>query len=876
MASLNSTGSVSSTNVTASSSRRLSGLISGLDTDTLVQQLTMGTQNKINKQMQLKQSALWKQDAYREVISALQEFQDKYFNTSSSSDNIASTAFFNTASLVSDSPYLKVSGSASAAAGMAVTEISQLARQASLTTSYKASDAAVSGGTIQSEWTANAVAGTGLTLTYGGKDYAVKLDGDFLFDTGDAPAAIVDALNLEISRTDGLKGKVSLSLDGDGALHIQTAGEGESVALKDGGDALLKGFGLTKGAEGSDITGKGVQSAAFFTGTVKSGSTLELALDGETYVLSLPSGVSLPDDGDPKNLAKAMQAALNEAIKASDDLKNRVGVTLGEDNSLTFERTGGGSLAVTGGSQSLLKGLGLDNGDGTYAVTGQADRAELVKTHLQDVLAGATLTVSLNGVGRTVTFEESDRAAYADADGVKSYLQSKLNSLYGDGTVSVSLTAEGGLSLSAADPTSLLSVDSSSRTGVLGKSGALRMYAGETNRLNTKMMLSDVGADLNTDYGPLTTVAEGEETYGLKVNGKEYTFGYSTSIQKVIDTINNDPDANVTIRYSSTTDSFSAVAKTGGANSKVKIETLGNSNLAELLFGKDGDYAVQGGQDAKLKVSFDGDPSHAVEISRQENKFTMDGVQVELTAVTGEDVSADKPITFTAESKVDDLVEKMSDFVEDYNSMLTLINGMVSEKKPDDAEYAPLTDAQREEMSETQITSWEKKAKQGLMQGDSLLDSLSRHLRSAMTDMLSENRGALYQIGITSQNYSDQGKLTIDEDKLREALSSDPDKVASMFTGENGIADRLTSVIEDNIKTTGGSGALVRQAGLKNSTQVDQSFLTERIREYNTQIETLKTRLENEQETYYSKFTQLEQYLSTMNTQASWFSSASE
>ena len=122
-----------------------------------------------------------------------------------------------------------------------------------------------------------------------------------------------------------------------------------------------------------------------------------------------------------------------------------------------------------------------------------------------------------------------------------------------------------------------------------------------------------------------------------------------------------------------------------------------------------------------------------------------------------------------------------------------------------------------------------------------------------------------------ANDYSANGQLTIDEDTLKNALNNNPDKVASLFTSEDGIAARMQSVIDKNIKTTGGDGILIAKAGVDNSTKVDNSTLTKEVTDYNTKIKELKTLLATQQEQYYAKFTRLEQYLSNMNSQASLF-----
>ena len=136
---------------------------------------------------------------------------------------------------------------------------------------------------------------------------------------------------------------------------------------------------------------------------------------------------------------------------------------------------------------------------------------------------------------------------------------------------------------------------------------------------------------------------------------------------------------------------------------------------------------------------------------------------------------------------------------------------------------------------------------------------------------------ALYQIGIATKanDYSANGQLTIDETKLKDALNNDPDKVASLFTSEDGIAKKMQDVINKNIKTYGGDGILIAKAGVDNSTTVDDSALTKIVTDCNSKIKDLKTLLQTQQEQYYAKFTKLEQYLSQMNSQASLFTSSS-
>lgn len=880
-----STSSSSSLYATASSSKRLTGLMSGLDTDELVKHLTIGTQNKIDSANQKKQIATWQQEAYQALIKSISEFQTKYFNSSSSSSSILNASFFNSTSILNNySSYVNVSGSSTVAQNMQIGSITSLAKQASYVATNKVSSQAIQTGKIGENWVKSAVTGATMKITYEGKDYTLTVGSD---GNATKTADVLEDLNQQL-KDQGLRGDLEAKLNDDGSFTIASASH-KDVTVKSGSEALLSGLGLTAGsaATGSDA----VNEAYFKNHSIAAGSKLNLKLDAKDYVFTVSSAISLPvlsdsaSAEDKANYAKKLESALNDAVKTNTDLKDKISFSVTSDGIVSLS-AGGKSIEVVskGSSQNLLKGLGLSDNTSIFDNKDANGDLELYKTYLADSLSGSTLTFDLNGLSKSISFNESDISRFNNVidtpagdptdeykNSLGGYLQEKLDSAYGAGKVQVSVK-DGALSFTTpGNDTDVLTISSSSKSGVLGVDGALRVYAGESNRINLNKTLRDVQKELST--GLATDGADLLSEYKISVNGKDFTFKATDNINTIMKTINNDSDANVTISYSSTLDRFSIVAKNGGASSQVKIEDI-TGNLSKVLFGES---SVTGtpGQDAELEVSFDnGQPF--TKITRSSNSFTMDGVNFELQkTTTGSDVSETNPITFSVESKTDDLVTKIKTFIDDYNAILTTVNGLISEKKPTDATYAPLTDDQKSEMSESQITAWEKKAKQGLLFNDSLLSSFAQDWRHSMTDVVSSMSSALYQVGISSSSYSDNGKLTVDEDKLKEVLNSDPDKIAQLFTSTDGIATRMQNVIKkyanDSLVNT---GLLITKAGSSTST-VDTSELAKKMKEYDTQVKTLKTRLTSQQEYYYNKFTALETYIARMNSQASFFTQSS-
>ena len=96
MASISSLmGSSSSSSIYGSrNSNIISGLASGLDTESMIEGMLEGYKQKITGLQQDRQSLLWQQQAYQSISDKLVEFSRKYMSYTSST-NLLSSSFFN-------------------------------------------------------------------------------------------------------------------------------------------------------------------------------------------------------------------------------------------------------------------------------------------------------------------------------------------------------------------------------------------------------------------------------------------------------------------------------------------------------------------------------------------------------------------------------------------------------------------------------------------------------------------------------------------------------------------------------------------------------------------------------------------------------------
>ncbi|ASB54834.1 MULTISPECIES: flagellar hook-associated protein 2 [Bacillus amyloliquefaciens group] len=271
------------------------------------------------------------------------------------------------------------------------------------------------------------------------------------------------------------------------------------------------------------------------------------------------------------------------------------------------------------------------------------------------------------------------------------------------------------------------------------------------------------------------------------------------------------------------------------------------------------------------KFTFNG-----LEMTKTSNNFTINGIKYTLNSVT----DSNKTVTINSTTDTDGIFDNIKDFVDKYNTLIKSANAKVTESKYRD--YKPLTDEQREAMTDKQIEQWEAKAKSGLLRSDSTLQNGLAEMRLDLYSTVTID-GKKYQLadfGIeTSDSYTDQGKLVIkDEAKLKQKITENPSLVAKLFNAdspdtaktknpeEQGIARRLKDTL-NKMQTQ-----ISKQAGTESS--VSTSFaIGKSLNEIETNISNMKTKLDDIETRYYKKFSALDTALEKLNSQSSYLTS---
>lgn len=718
-----------------------------------------------------------------------------------------------------------------------------------------------------------------------------------------------------------LWGRNKITTSGDNSKYVSISGTAS------GADAMTI-MGIKQKAQNASLSSTGKPASTMTSESIDfsdvqtlKNQTLEFSYAGKDYKVLLNEG----DYSTVDNAVSSIQNILNKTdVGEGKKLGDVIKVTRDGD-AFKIEA----NEKIVGDKPTVLKGgtaleyMGIENkevnfSDGTQGpVSSDTSKIDLEKTWAERV-KGQTLTFSYNGTEAKIEIANDANTL----EEVQKSLQKSLDAKFGKDRVSVDIknkddsgnaitpkltfrtTIPGDGATKETDDSSILKVTG----GNYETLSALGLRAGLSNRTNfdEKVDLSAFGPAEEKEIpvkdkdGNDTGETVKEYWYKFKLNGEDIQVrgdenGFATK-KDLINAINNS-NANVTVTYQEAADKFTFTSKVNGASGVIDFSknSVGANNKLSEVFGLNRDKMNDSvrGQDAIVAVKYAGSDQE-VELRRDSNTFTVDGLTIALKGEFGykkndageleRDHSVDA-VEINASVDVDKLMDTIKSFVADYNAIVDLVNGELTTKH--DRDYDPLTSDQKAELSETEISKWETKAKEGLLYGDSDLRSLSMDLRVVVSGGLLVE---FEKIGINlSSSYSDNGKLSIDESKLRAALETDPEKVQNLFTSKeggigadgkptsNGLATNLKSVMDKYVKTVGSmetKGILIRKAGSKSAAQsLTQNTYYDQLTALDKLINQLKTRLKTEQDRYISQFSTLETMIANMNSQSSYLSS---
>ncbi|CAM4136718.1 flagellar filament capping protein FliD [Lederbergia lenta] len=334
----------------------------------------------------------------------------------------------------------------------------------------------------------------------------------------------------------------------------------------------------------------------------------------------------------------------------------------------------------------------------------------------------------------------------------------------------------------------------------------------------------------------------------------------------------NESDAGVTMFYDSHTQQMTLTRKETGDFNKDTLDDDGKVTTRNAEIVVSGDFMEKvlhfnndmehenGGQNAKFTIN-------GLATERNSNTFDMNGVTFTLKQTFAE--SPGESVAISIGNDSNQVFENIKGFVDQYNELIAEIGNKLTEKKNRD--YKPLTDEEREELSDKQIEKWEDLARSGLLRNDPALSGVISAMRLDISSNVETNGlfSQLASIGIsTTSNYMEGGKLEINEAKLKEALEKDPGSVENLFRGTGsdagrGIVHKLYDTVDASIKKV--------QDKAGRATSTDQQFaLGRELLNVGKGIDRFEDKMKIVEARYWKQFTAMEQAIQKANSQSAY------
>ena len=750
-----------------SSGIRASGMVSGLDTETLVQAMVSTQVSKKEKLQKAQTKLQWKQDAFKSLNTKVYGLYSKVGNLRfSSAYNMKKTT-------VSDTTKAQVTASNTAVNGIQTLQIKQLATSGYLT-----------GGELKKGTTGKT---TLKELGYDGADTSISVTiGSSKKDIDVSGSTTVDDLVSKLKDA-GLNASFD---DKNGRIFVSAKETGKE-----------NDFSLT----GADMSGLKALNAAGLSVMSKS--------DIENY--NKMASYAKNDDTGSYSESKTSEAILQT-------LKNLQNAYEGNTNLAREEKDLNAKIAYSDAKDAVNKYL---DGDDTNADK-KAEREQLANL-LKQSSSKYTYVNDQTGEVKEI-YDVKDRVGWTAYDTKVNEL-AKFTGLITETTGDAGETKE--------DSTKLEALSNNIKTVVAVDDNAIypdddkkAYYLSEDKRAEAKTRLEEIPKEKEANDA---VIADEDNNYW---DIKDYS--------------------------GKTEDDLAAIAD------KYAKQVTNARDMVEKLAKGSTDIPISKGasrvdaQDAKITLN-------NADFTSSSNVFNINGLTIKATAKTADG----ETLSINTDTDTQGIYDKIKDFLTDYNS---IINELTSLYNADSAKgYEPLTDDEKESMSDKEVEKWETKIKDSILRNDSTVGGVMNAMTTAMMKSYTIN-GKSYSLssfGIHTQGYlnaakNEQYAYHIDGDEDDTITSGNTDKLMDMINNNpedleefmKQLTSGLYSALDSKMKSTTMSSAY---------TIYNDKQMTREYNNYTTEIKEWETKISDLEDRYYKQFSTMETQLAKMQSTTS-------
>ena len=904
---------------------RITGLNSGLDTEAIISALVSSYNYKTNKYKKAQTKLSWKQDAWKTLNTKIYSLYSSVGNLKlSSAYNLKSTT-------VSDTTKATVTASNSAPSGTQSLNIISVAQagyltggqlDSSVSTSTTLAELGYTGGDGKINLTKGDGTTTSIEVTQG------TTVGSFIASLKDAGvSANFDATNHRIFVSSKETGKDNdFTLTGGNADGISALTKLGLNVKSDATDATYTSYTQYYDADGNKLNQNITDAIAAYKAAQEDYKTKTAQNANLTASYGYASAYSAMmdalkssglSDTDQKKLQTLLGMTASQRVDSlmdangnvytksdTDSLGNTIYSYKDENGDTTYIRR---MITYEDGSNNVY----TKNDDGTYtdgnghvwkATGGKYTDGNATYSYTADDGTVNTATIKENTNYYEVTAESRGTGyyKYTDGNGV-TYTQNDNNTLAGSDGNTYKISSG-----------NLVQIDSDGNEVADGKTVALSACTqSEIQKMvyHQKAAATDIGraADVLTDLkeankDTLTDDFVNKMTSNVeKVNAfenAEDTLDSSDSASRasIAAAVKNAYAANGSAGVTTLTNTYASQITTNKTAMEADQEVLDKHAVLSKLVAMDetsAEYAtafadfvsqVQSAHEIQngTNVTYNSD---AKKIDGTDSEITLNGIKytssmntysingLSITALQATGVGDTNAISITTSTDTQGVYDKIKDFLTQYNA---LINEMTSLYNADSAKgYEPLTDEEKDALSDTEVEKWEQKIKDSLLRRDESLEKIMSTMTNSMSKGYEVNGKTYYlsNFGIKTLGYfnapenqeyayhidgdSDDTATSGNDDKLMAMINSDPDTVVSFMQQ---LTSDLYTAIGDKMK----SSTLSSSYKVYNDKEMASEYS-----DYTDLIKKWEEKLQDKEDYYYNKFSAMETALSKLNSQTS-------
>ncbi len=371
----------------------------------------------------------------------------------------------------------------------------------------------------------------------------------------------------------------------------------------------------------------------------------------------------------------------------------------------------------------------------------------------------------------------------------------------------------------------------------------------------------ELGSDVKADTTLKSIVGENFKAGKIKVNGQDINVDEDWTVGKFVSQLK---EAGLNANFDENNHRLFVSAKNSGDKGNFSFEDgTGLIDALKLSDTKRAGYIE--GSDAQITLN-------GATFTSSSNTFSINGLTITAKAETN-----GEKLSINTDTDYDAIYDKVRSFIKDYSSLINEITELYN--APANKGYDPLTDEEKEALTDSEVKKWEDKVNESLLRKDGNLSSISSIFRESMLQTLDFD-GKTYSLssfGINTSNYfsvneneryafhidgdPDDPDSSGNPDKLKAAIAANPEAVTNFFSKlATNMYDKLQAFTKSSETRSYGS-------------YFDDKQMKSDISKYEKKVSDWDDYVKEIEDRYYKQFSKMESAMTKLNSQQNYIAS---